>query len=180
MARALKVFRTPIGFHDAYVAAPSQKAALEAWGADANLFARGAAEQVTDPQLIKDPLAEPGKVIKRPRASAAEHFASLAKVQQVPAKKTASTNTAAKARVKQQAPRPRPSRKALDEVEEAVAQEQNAAKSAMAALEERLARLKAEIRELREKQARAFQKLEERAERERRKYDAALARWRTF
>lgn len=28
----LKVYRTPIGFHDAYVAAPSQKAALKAWG----------------------------------------------------------------------------------------------------------------------------------------------------
>ena len=36
----LKVFRTPIGFHDAYVAAPSQKAALEAWGADSNIFAQ--------------------------------------------------------------------------------------------------------------------------------------------
>ena len=48
MARALKVYRTPIGFHDAYVAAPSQKAALAAWGADANLFARGSAEQVTE------------------------------------------------------------------------------------------------------------------------------------
>ena len=35
MARTgrLKVFRTSIGFHDAYVAAPSRKAALEAWGA---------------------------------------------------------------------------------------------------------------------------------------------------
>jgi hypothetical protein len=32
-AAKLKVFRTPIGFHDAYVAAPSQKAALEAWEA---------------------------------------------------------------------------------------------------------------------------------------------------
>jgi hypothetical protein len=30
MPRKLKVFRTPIGFHDAYVAAPSRKAALEA------------------------------------------------------------------------------------------------------------------------------------------------------
>ncbi|MFC4594832.1 MULTISPECIES: hypothetical protein [Sphingobium] len=64
-------------------------------------------------------------------------------------------------------------------MEEALVQEQNAAKSAMAALEERLARLKAEIRELREKQARAFQQLEERAERERQKYDAARSRWRT-
>jgi hypothetical protein len=40
----LKVYRTPIGFHDAYVAAPSKKAALEASGSDANLFVRGIAE----------------------------------------------------------------------------------------------------------------------------------------
>ena len=33
MARALKTFRTAIGFHDAYGAAPSRKAALKAWGA---------------------------------------------------------------------------------------------------------------------------------------------------
>ena len=73
----LKVFVTPIGFHDAYVAAPSQKAALEAWGADSNIFAQGIAEQVTDPTLMEGPLASPGKVIKRVRASADEHFAEL-------------------------------------------------------------------------------------------------------
>src|SRR3546814_12633677 len=66
-----------IGFHDAYVAAPSQKAALEAWGADANLFARGVAEVVTDPALTAEPLAHPGTVIKRPRGSMAEHLAAL-------------------------------------------------------------------------------------------------------
>ena len=54
----LKVFRTPIGFHDAYVAAPSQKAALEAWGADGNLFAQGIAEQVTDPDVMEEPLRQ--------------------------------------------------------------------------------------------------------------------------
>ena len=59
----LKVFRTPIGFHDAYVAAPSQKAALEAWGADGNLFAQGIAEQVTDQKLMDEQLASPGEVI---------------------------------------------------------------------------------------------------------------------
>ena len=73
----LKVFVTPIGFHDAYVAAPSQKAALEAWGADSNIFAQGIAEQVTDPKLMEEPLASPGKVIKRVRGSADEHFAEL-------------------------------------------------------------------------------------------------------
>jgi hypothetical protein len=47
MARAskLKVYRTAAGFHDAYVAAPSQKAALAAWGSDHDLFARGGAER---------------------------------------------------------------------------------------------------------------------------------------
>lgn len=51
----LKVFRTPAGFHDAYVAAPSQKAALKAWGSEADLFARGIAEKVTDPKLMEAP-----------------------------------------------------------------------------------------------------------------------------
>ena len=66
----LKVFKTPAGFHDAYVAAPSQKAALAAWGSTANLFARGLAEVVTDPALTRDPLAHPGEVIRVARTSA--------------------------------------------------------------------------------------------------------------
>ena len=79
MAKAgkLKVFRTPIGFHDAYVAAPSQKAALEAWGSDHNLFARGEAELVDDPALTAEPLARPGEVIKRLRGTAEEQLAAL-------------------------------------------------------------------------------------------------------
>ncbi|MBA2934432.1 hypothetical protein HZF05_10010 [Sphingomonas sp. CGMCC 1.13654] len=77
MPRKLKVYRTPIGFHDAYVAASSQKAALEAWGSDANLFARGMAELVTDEELTREPLANPGKVVKRLRGSAEEQFAAL-------------------------------------------------------------------------------------------------------
>lgn len=72
----LKVFRTPIGFHDAYVAAPSQKAALEAWGSHADLFARGVAEVVTDEDLMIEPLANPGQVIRRGRGSEAEHLAA--------------------------------------------------------------------------------------------------------
>lgn len=73
----LKVFRTPTGFHDAYVAAPSRKAALEAWGSDADLFARGIAEVVTDEELSREPLANPGKVIRRSRGTAAEQLAAL-------------------------------------------------------------------------------------------------------
>src|ERR1700712_3953852 len=79
MARSskLKVFRTPIGFHDAYVAAASQKAALEAWGSDSNLFAQGAAERVTDPALMSEPLAKRGVVVKRMRGTVAEQIAAL-------------------------------------------------------------------------------------------------------
>ena len=66
-AKKLKVYRLPIGFHDAYVAAPSQKAAIEAWGSDKDVFQRKQAELVTDPELAKEPLASPGKVVKRLR-----------------------------------------------------------------------------------------------------------------
>ena len=177
MARALKVYRTPIGFHDAYVAAPSQKAALEAWGTDANLFARGSAEQVTQPDLIREPMAHPGTVIKRPRGSEAEHLASLSKSQQAQGRK-------APAQAKQQAqkrthpPRPRPSRDALNAAEEALARQAVEAKAELKPLEEEQARLRAQIESLRKRQQKASDQLERRAAAERRKYDAALERWR--
>jgi hypothetical protein len=67
MPRALKVFRTPAGFYDAVVAAPSQKAALAAWGTTTNLFASGDARVAEDPALQAEALAHPGEVIKRSR-----------------------------------------------------------------------------------------------------------------
>ena len=73
----LKVFRTSTGFHDAYVAAPSQKAALVAWGTESNLFTQGLAEQVTDEASTAEALAHPGVVIKKLRGTEAEHLAAL-------------------------------------------------------------------------------------------------------
>ena len=73
----LKVYATPIGFHDALVAAPSQKAALEAWGADTNLFSQGSAQVVTDRELIRRALSKPGKVVRVPRGTIREHLAAL-------------------------------------------------------------------------------------------------------
>src|SRR3990170_1546630 len=77
MPRKLKVFRTATGFHDAYVAAPSRKAALAAWGADADLFARGVAEQVTEPKLTAGPLERPGEVIKVSRGDLSAQLKAL-------------------------------------------------------------------------------------------------------
>ena len=173
MAPALKVFRTPIGFHDAYVAAPSQKAALKAWGADANLFARGAAERVTDPALMAEALAAPGKVIKRRRASAAEHFASLAPAAARPAGKPGARQAKPPA-----PPRPRPSRAALDAAEQALSDQQQRAERALAELEEEQARIQGRIRDLRRQQDRETARLTRAVERERDRHEAALERWR--
>lgn len=73
MAKApkLKVFVTPIGFHDAYVAAPSQKAALDAWGTGTDLFGTGRASRVEAGDAHDAALAQPGTVVKRLRGSEA-------------------------------------------------------------------------------------------------------------
>ena len=69
MARKLKTYQTSLGFFDLTVAAPSMKAALEAWGADSNLFHQGAAKESEDPDVIAATLAAPGVVLKRPVGS---------------------------------------------------------------------------------------------------------------
>lgn len=174
MAPALKVFRTPIGFHDAYVAAPSQKAALEAWGADANLFARGAAERVTDPALTAEPLAHPGTVIKKSRASAAEHFASLGQ-----AKKAAWSKGKKPSPSKApHPPRPRPSRAAVDAAELALAEHQRQAAANLAVLEREQRRIAAEVARLEARLAKEAERLERQLTRARRSHEAALERWR--
>ncbi|MFY9349201.1 MAG: hypothetical protein WBL20_11385 [Sphingobium sp.] len=170
MAAKLKVYCTPIGFHDAYVAAPSQKAALKAWGADANLFARGAAEEVTDPALMEEPLAKPGVVVKRARGSMSEHLASAE-----PPARPAKARSAAK--TKAPAP-PRPKRDALGDAERALTDWQVAQKDAIDRLEAERARIAAEIAKLRREGEREEARLEAAVAKARRAYDTALAAWR--
>lgn len=180
MARkaALKVFRTPIGFHDAYVAAPSRKAALEAWGADKDLFASGSAELVTDPALTAEPLATPGAVVTRSRGSLADHLkaagrskpASTAK----PAKEAA--RTAPPQRVR--APKPRPRRDALDRAEAAVAALETRAATERAELDRREAELLKERKALSARQRREADKLDAQLERARARYEREMERWR--
>jgi hypothetical protein len=66
MARKLKTYQTSLGFFDQAIAAPSMKAALEAWGADSNLFHQGAARENDDPDVVAATMAKPGVVLKRP------------------------------------------------------------------------------------------------------------------
>jgi hypothetical protein len=47
------------------VAAPSMKAALEAWGSEANLFHQGFAKEADDPAIIAATMTKPGIVVRR-------------------------------------------------------------------------------------------------------------------
>lgn len=195
MARQLKVFVVPTGFHDAYVAAPSRKAALTAWGSEHDLFARGIAQEVTDPALMTEPLAHPGEVIKRSRGTTAEQIAALpdASVREVkaeaeddPPAKTAKTkrgggrpSSARNAEPKPPRPsKPKPSRDALAAAEQALADLEDAYRDADASLVERQRALDRERRDLDETHDRdSKERCEARAE-ERDRYDRAMARWR--
>jgi colicin import membrane protein len=65
MPRKLKTFVTSVGFFEQAIAAPSMKAALEAWGAGKNAFKQGFAEETDDPEIIAATMAKPGVVLKR-------------------------------------------------------------------------------------------------------------------
>jgi hypothetical protein len=66
MPRKLKTYQTSQGFFDLAVAAPSMKAALEAWGSNLNLFHKGFAREVDDSATVAATLAKPGIVLQRP------------------------------------------------------------------------------------------------------------------
>jgi hypothetical protein len=69
VTKKLKTYQTSLGFFDLAIAAPSMKAALEAWGADSNLFHQGAAKQSEDRDIVAATMAKPGVMLKRPVGS---------------------------------------------------------------------------------------------------------------
>ena len=199
----LKVFRTAIGFHDAYVAAPSRKAALAAWGSDKDLFARGAAEEVTDPDLAAEALAQPGTVIKRLRGTAAEQLASLptkraravaprVEDEPSPVRPRRSTRSAAKAKPAGEPraappppsppppppPTPKPSRDALDEAEAALSRAKAEQADALAEIARREAALARERRMLERDAADATRRLLRQRDAAAAAYEDAMRRWR--
>lgn len=69
MPRKLKTYQTSLGFYDLAIAAPSMKAALEAWGAGSNLFHQGHAKEADDPDVVAATMAKPGVVLRRAAGS---------------------------------------------------------------------------------------------------------------
>jgi len=69
MTRKLKTYQTSLGFYDLAIAAPSMKAALEAWGAGSNLFHQGVAKESSDPEVIAATMSKPGIILRRAMGS---------------------------------------------------------------------------------------------------------------
>jgi colicin import membrane protein len=65
MPRKLKTFITNIGFFELALAAPSMKAALEAWGMGHNAFQHGFAKQTDEAKIVAATMANPGVVLRR-------------------------------------------------------------------------------------------------------------------
>jgi hypothetical protein len=179
MARApkLKVFRMPVGFHDAYVAAPSQKAAAAAWGADVSVFARGEAELVTDPDLMEAALAAPGTVVKRLRGTAAEQIAALGEEQYDGREARPKTGGGGKP-VRKPKPKPKPSRAPLEEAEEALSAAEARHAREREAMAEREAALARERAETERRQREERERLQARRDKAEADFAEAMRRWR--
>lgn len=137
--RKLKVFRAQVGFYDTVVAAPSQAAALRAWGIRQDLFASGEAQLATDKAAVTAALEQPEVPLRRAvgsREAFAREPTGLPKVPEAPKRAPAP-----KARARTPAPNPPappPDRSRLDAAE--------------AALRDLDARRKAEEAELRQEE----------------------------
>lgn len=187
----LKVYRTPAGFHDAYVAATSQKAALAAWGSDANLFARGIAEEVTDPALMAAPLDHPGEVIRVARTMDDADEPPPRRSTRAPSKASAPETPAARAKGRPQPkaapkpkpkpepkPKPKPKRTKLDQADAALAAAEARHKAEREALRREEQALAAKRRALDKAQAAERTRLDRRRIDAREAYEAALDQWR--
>ncbi|HEY2356759.1 MAG TPA: hypothetical protein VGH86_04860 [Phenylobacterium sp.] len=133
--RKLKVFEAQFGFHDSVVAAPSQAAALRAWGIRQNLFAEGRARITDEPQAVEAARAHPETPLRR--AIGSKHSFELAPralpdVPDAPLGRRARKSGSAK---KIRAKNPRVDRSKLD-----------AAEAALKALDERRKREEAGLR----------------------------------
>ena len=114
MARKLKTFTTSAGFFDLAVAAPSMKAALEAWGSKNNLFQHGFAKVSEDPKIVAATMAHPGVVLRRPVGSTGA-FSEHAQLPTDLPLNNAKGGKAKHAPAKRSAKRPEPPTKALDD-----------------------------------------------------------------
>ena len=196
MARQMKTFEAHLGFYDTVVAAPSQAAALKAWGSRQDLFREGFAKVSQDPAAIAAATAKPGVVLRRPAGSKAA-FSENPGLPQIPkiAKPPKPTpKPAAKAppappkppkrappklRIVKEEPPPPPkpvSRRGIEAAEQAIAKVKADEARALAELEKRKLALSAEERRIRNAVREKREKAEKKLGDARRAYAEALNR----
>jgi hypothetical protein len=201
MARALKTFQAHLGFYDTIVAAPSQAAALKAWGSRRDLFREGFAKICDEPGAIAAASAKPGIVLRRAAGSKApfSENPALPQIPNVPkppkpaAKKIAKEPPAKAAPEKRKAqkeppplptpPQPKPAprakpgdRRGIETAEKSIAKVKTDEARALAALEKRKNALSQEERRIREDFRNQREKAEQKLVQARRAYAAALNR----
>ena len=185
MAR-LKVYASAQGFYESVVAAPSQKAALEAWGTHQDLFASGMAKVVTDDEdAIAAATKRPGEVLSRPAGSREAfrpvEFAAAPKPPKTAPRQKLAKPVGAKAKAPEPKPKPapqpkpppkpKPDRSPLTAAERALKAAQSGRSRELAALErerkaldrrerETTRRLDAELRRLEQAREKAQQAYE--------------------
>jgi hypothetical protein len=160
MARKLKTYQTSLGFFDLAIAAPSMKAALEAWGADSNLFHQGVAKESDDPDVVAATMSKPGVVLKRPVGSSGP-FREHADLPRLSGKE--SDHRTAKSRAK---PKTRPAGKTDDKAALRAAMEYEKAEMIRASERRREEIAKQRERERRQRAVAKAQAALEKAERE--------------
>lgn len=174
----LKVYRTAVGFRDAYVAASSQAAALRAWGTEKNLFSRGMAEVVTDPALMEEPLSKPGDVVYRTRGSLKEQVAALGNLPRQKARNEARRDDAsAPPQPPIKRPRPKPSRAKLDAAERAIGALEEQRAQAEAEMRQRESALAAQRATMEARFTKVIDRLKASERKAREAYDEALREW---
>jgi colicin import membrane protein len=196
MARALKTYITSIGFFDLAVAAPSMKAALEAWGVQRNLFHQGLATETDDPAIVKATMDQPGVVLRRAVGTKAafketaelpnELPASAAEMapppktsakQRKPPPRTHKTEKAEKAAIIQfaKAKAQRERQRAREEADRAKRQATEERKEQLRRREE--ARIQAQIEKARERHENVLAEIQQKREALDRASDAEKRRW---
>ncbi len=160
----LKVYRAQMGFAEAIVAASSQKAALEAWGARQNLFAEGLATVTEDAAEVAAATAQPGVVLQRPVGLKTGFTEELVGRPEPPPAKLRASGPKPSAEAAKPPP-PKKDRSALTAAETALAALEEDANARMADLARRRAQLDAEQarvrRELEVRRAAALGKVEQ-------------------
>lgn len=141
-ARRLKVYEARFGFHDSVVAAPNQKAALDAWGVRQDLFAEGDARVSEDQAAIEAAQAHPGTPLRR-AAGTSDPFGLSPNLPDIP---DAVRKPKAKARAaKPVEPPAPPDRSELDKAEADLAALETRQRDEGADFERRMAALESEM-----------------------------------